>query len=35
MKQLFIGLDVHKKTSIVTIQKEHLIPKRFTIDAFA
>ena len=32
MKQLFIGLDVHKKTWAVTIQEQHLIRKRFTID---
>ena len=35
MKQLFIGLDVHKKTWAVTIQEDHLILKRFTIDADA
>lgn len=35
MKQLFIGLDVHKKTWAVTIQEEHLVLKRFTIDADA
>ena len=35
MKQLFIGLDVHKKTWAVTIQEEHLILKRFTIEADA
>jgi hypothetical protein len=33
MKQLFIGLDVHKKTWTITIQEEHLILKRFTIGA--
>lgn len=35
MKQLFIGLDVHKKTWAVTIQEDHLILKRFTIEADA
>ena len=35
MKQLFIGLDVHKKTWAVTIQEDQLILKRFTIDADA
>ncbi len=33
MKQLFIGLDVHKKTWAVTIQEQQLILKRFTIEA--
>ena len=35
MQQLFIGLDVHKKTWAVTIQEEHLVLKRFTIEAGA
>jgi transposase len=35
MKQLFIGLDVHKKTWAVTIQEDHLVLKRFTIEADA
>jgi transposase len=35
MKQLFIGLDVHKKTWAVTIQEQQLILKRFTIEADA
>ncbi|MGV3658282.1 MAG: hypothetical protein ACO1NX_10015 [Chitinophagaceae bacterium] len=35
MKQLFIGLDVHKKTWAVTIQEERLVVKRFTIEANA
>lgn len=34
MKQLFIGLDVHKKTGAVTIQQQ-LILKRFTREADA
>jgi transposase len=34
MKQLFIGLDVHKKRA-ETIQEQQLIHKRFTIEADA
>jgi transposase len=33
MKQLFIGLDVHKKTWAVTIQEQQLILKRFSMEA--
>lgn len=33
MKQLFIGLDVHKKTWAVTIQQDQVFLKRFTIEA--
>lgn len=35
MQQLFIGLDAHKKTWAVTIQEEHLVVKRFTMEANA
>lgn len=35
MKQLFIGLDVHKKTWAATLQEGQLIVKRFTIEADA
>jgi transposase len=35
MKQLFIGLDVHKKTWYVTIREEHLVLKRFSMEANA
>jgi transposase len=35
MKQLFIGLDVHKKTWAVTLQEERLVLKRFTTEADA
>jgi transposase len=35
MNHLFIGMDVHKKTWAITIQKERLIVKRFTVEANA
>jgi transposase len=35
MKQLFIGLDVHKKSWAVTIQEDKLILKRFSMEADA
>jgi transposase len=35
MRQLFIGLDVHKKTWAVTLQEEKLVLKRFTMEADA
>jgi transposase len=35
MKQLFIGLDVHKKSWAVTLQEEKLVLKRFTMEADA
>jgi transposase len=35
MKCIFIGLDVHKKTWYVTIREEHLILKRFSMEANA
>ncbi|WP_121356891.1 IS110 family RNA-guided transposase [Flavisolibacter nicotianae] len=35
MKQLFIGLDVHKKSWAVTIQEGQLVLKRFSMEADA
>lgn len=35
MKQLFIGLDVHKKSWAVTLQEEKVVLKRFTMEADA
>jgi transposase len=35
MKQLFIGLDVHKKSWAVTLQEGRLVLKRFTMEADA
>lgn len=35
MKQLFIGLDVHKKSWTVTIQEQQLVLKRFSMEADA
>jgi transposase len=35
MKQLFIGLDVHKKSWSVTIQEGQVVLKRFSMDANA
>ncbi len=35
MKQLFIGLDVHKKSWAVTIQERQLVLKRFSMEADA
>jgi transposase len=35
MKQLFIGLDVHKKTWSVTLQQDKVILKRFSMEAKA
>src|SRR6476469_2891380 len=35
MKDLFIGLDVHKKSWAVTIRDEHCVLKRFSMKADA
>ena len=35
MRQLFIGLDVHKKSWAVTIQEQQLVLKRFSMEADA